>query len=381
VQYMYLHNELHASGVKIEPEALMLMSQTAASAARRYNRRYTAERALEVTGKFAGKLDPEAAARGRDVAILLDEVIGLLLAQATEPLLAGLRVVAVRAGEVVLEAGRVVVRFLQKGAAVIIRVAGRIIEVAAPVLQALQRELAAVLRGLGMLVNLTDEAIVELLGPERVLAAVTKEGAEAAVQGRRFSIGRVADTLEEWAAKMEGKPSGRAPKPTPPETPAAAPRNVPIPQGEVGTYTTKIKWGIQEVEARPAGPGYWGKRTPQTNPGVDAYELKINPNNESYYLPHPDGGYVQFENVVGTTLQDGKLVQTARSFYKPSTLAGKMRPVAEGKVLAEAQRQLEAATAQGMQVEWLVSDKAAAAELEMLFKTKGVNIKVTHLPE
>ena len=65
----------------------------------------------------------------------------------------------------------------------------------------------------------------------------------------------------------------------------------------------------KNIPARPAGPGYWGKRTPQGKPRVDAYERKINPNDESYYLPHPKGGLVQFENVIKGALEDGKLVE------------------------------------------------------------------------
>ena len=38
--------------------------------------------------------------------------------------------------------------------------------------------------------------------------------------------------------------------------------------------------------------GFFGRRTKQADTRVDAYELKINPNNESFYLPHPDGGFV-----------------------------------------------------------------------------------------
>ena len=66
---------------------------------------------------------------------------------------------------------------------------------------------------------------------------------------------------------------------------------------------------------RDAPPGYWGRRFPQSDPAVNAYELQVNPNNESYYLPHPNGGYVQFENLVGDTLQDGKLVTSPSSIY------------------------------------------------------------------
>lgn len=46
---------------------------------------------------------------------------------------------------------------------------------------------------------------------------------------------------------------------------------------EVGKYATKIKWRQMTIDARPFGKGYFGKRIKQTNPKVDAYELKINP--------------------------------------------------------------------------------------------------------
>lgn len=79
-----------------------------------------------------------------------------------------------------------------------------------------------------------------------------------------------------------------------------------VKQGEISyqrtteaKYTTKIKWGINDIEARPLGNGFFGKRIPQKNIRVDDFELKINPNNESFYLPHPNGGYVQFENLAG----------------------------------------------------------------------------------
>ena len=172
-------------------------------------------------------------------------------------------------------------------------------------------------------------------------------------------------SAEKEAAEAEAKALAEA------ETEAAA-----ASQSEVGTYTTKIKWGIQEVEARPAGPGFWGKRTPQTNPAVDAFEMKINPNNESYYLSHPQGGFVQFENLAGTTLQDGKLVTNASSIYKVSDLPA----FAQQSVLKEATRQVEAASAHGLQVEWLVSDSEAASQLVTLFEKEGVNIKVTYFP-
>ena len=39
---------------------------------------------------------------------------------------------------------------------------------------------------------------------------------------------------------------------------------------DVGKYTTKIRWGIQDVDVRPFEKGYWGKRVSQSNPRVDA---------------------------------------------------------------------------------------------------------------
>ena len=93
-----------------------------------------------------------------------------------------------------------------------------------------------------------------------------------------------------------------------------------------GTYTTRIRWGIQDIDARPHPTiegAFWGRRVPQKNPRVDAFELRVNPNNESLYLPHPDvGGFVQFEGMVGTVAQDGKLVMSATSIYHTEDLPG-----------------------------------------------------------
>ncbi|TVX95101.1 hypothetical protein FPZ45_24165 [Cohnella terricola] len=129
--------------------------------------------------------------------------------------------------------------------------------------------------------------------------------------------------------------------------PIPAPKLEPQPRiegiGEVGKYDTKIKWGINDINARPYGKGFFGERIPQSNPRVDGYELKINPNNESYYLPHPNGGYVQFENLAGNVLQDGKHIIKPKSFYHVDDLP----QYAKDKVLQEALRQQESALAAG----------------------------------
>ena len=129
---------------------------------------------------------------------------------------------------------------------------------------------------------------------------------------------------------------------------------------------------------RPAPPGFWGERFPQGDSAVNAYELQINPNNESYYLPHPSGGYVQFENLAGTTVQDGKLVTSPTSIY----YVGDQPAFLQQNILAEATRQVEAASFNGLNVEWLVSNERAATQLGALFSSQEtpIPIKVTYLP-
>lgn len=147
---------------------------------------------------------------------------------------------------------------------------------------------------------------------------------------------------------------------------------------QVGTYTGSIRWGIRDVNVREAPPGYWGERFPQSDQAVNAYESQVNRHNESYYLPHPNGGYVRFENLVGGTVQDGKLITSPSSIYyvadKPAFL--------NRSILAEANRQVEAATAANLQVEWLVSSERAAGRLQVLFQSqaKPISNTATHLP-
>ncbi len=142
-----------------------------------------------------------------------------------------------------------------------------------------------------------------------------------------------------------------------------------------GSYTDTITWGIQEINVRPEGKGFWGKRVKQNNPRVDNFELKINPNNESYYLPHPKGGYVQFEKMLNSTVQDGKLIMKQKSFYHVND----MPDFAKTKVLSEAQRQIDAASMAGYKVQWLVSDENAVSQLRGLFE--GMDIEIIYYPE
>jgi TANFOR domain-containing protein len=146
----------------------------------------------------------------------------------------------------------------------------------------------------------------------------------------------------------------------------------------IGEYTTKIRWGIQDIEVRPFEKGYWGKRITQKDPRVDAYELKVNPNNESFYLPHPDGGFVQYENIIKATVQDGKLIMDKSSIYH---VLDKPEFLTTSSVLEPAIRQTAAAKAAGYKVEWLVSDEKAVQQLTQYFKEKNINITVTLMKE
>jgi 3'-phosphoadenosine 5'-phosphosulfate sulfotransferase len=85
---------------------------------------------------------------------------------------------------------------------------------------------------------------------------------------------------------------------------------------------------------------YWGRRVAQKNPRVDAYELKINPNNESYFLAKSAGKFVQFEGITGNALQDGKLVMTKEcSIHHVYD-----KPYAQASIIKEATSQTQAAT-------------------------------------
>lgn len=146
-----------------------------------------------------------------------------------------------------------------------------------------------------------------------------------------------------------------------------------------GTYTTKIKWGRIDIDARPLGDkGYWGKRIKQSDMRVDAYEKKINPNDESFYVENSEGSFVQFENVVAEALQDGKLVQQVdNSIYhvydKPEFL--------RENIIKEAVRQVDAAKGKGLKVEWLVSDQKAVDQLGRFFTEKNIDIEVKFFAE
>lgn len=139
----------------------------------------------------------------------------------------------------------------------------------------------------------------------------------------------------------------------------------------------KGKWGIHTLQVRPYGKGYLGPRIPQSKPRVDAFEIKINPNNESFYLPLPTGGYAQFENVVNNVVQDGKLILSQKSYYHVEDMPSFAR---EG-VLKEARRQIDAARAAEYKVEWLVSDQKAVEQLTRFFQSEGLPITVKYYPE
>ena len=148
--------------------------------------------------------------------------------------------------------------------------------------------------------------------------------------------------------------------------------------GVPGEYTYEIVWSIHNhLLVRKCGKGCFGKRIEQSDLRVDNYELKINSNNESYYLQHPDGRYVQFENMKDSTLQDAKLVKSERSYYHVDRLSSCMKQ----KLHNKAKRQLETANAAGYKLEWIVSDITAVEQLRRFFAEQNMDIIVTYCPE
>ena len=145
-----------------------------------------------------------------------------------------------------------------------------------------------------------------------------------------------------------------------------------------GEYTTTISWSIfKKLLARPEGKGYFTKKIKQHNPRVEAYENKINPNKEGYHIKHPDGRYIQFENMRDGILQDGKLVMSKRSFY----FVYDKGDFAKRRVLNQAIRQMEVADSAGYKVEWLISSEKAVEQISRLFMENNIDIIVKFYPE
>lgn len=147
--------------------------------------------------------------------------------------------------------------------------------------------------------------------------------------------------------------------------------------GVPGEYPDSIVWQRRKVPARKFGKGYFGARTKQHDSRVDSYELKLNPNNESYFLIHLDGNPVQFENMKNGVVQDCKLVMGKNSIY----YVKEKIPILNKNILQQAKRQLEAANLVGYRVEWLVSDKRAVEQMKQLFYENNLDIIVTYYPE
>ena len=147
--------------------------------------------------------------------------------------------------------------------------------------------------------------------------------------------------------------------------------------GVPGEYTYEIVWQGRKVPARRDGKGHRGPRTKQHKERVNNYELKLNPDNESYFLDHPDGKTVQFENMKNGIVQDCKLVMDKHSIY----YVKEKIPVLNKKILKQAIRQLEAANSVGYKVEWLVSDQKAVDQMIELFNENNLDIIVTYYPE
>jgi hypothetical protein len=142
-------------------------------------------------------------------------------------------------------------------------------------------------------------------------------------------------------------------------------------------YDQLIEWAIhKKIPARRYKNGYFGKRIRQADERVNSYELKINPNDESFYISKSDGKLVQFENINEDVLQDGKLIQKTPSIYHTDD-----KPYAHNTILEEAKRQIDAAQTHGLRVEWLVSDQKAVEQLKNFFNKNNIPIQVTYLPE
>jgi hypothetical protein len=136
-----------------------------------------------------------------------------------------------------------------------------------------------------------------------------------------------------------------------------------------------VEWDLHngknmpKIKARrdPSNPNiFYGERQPQKNPAVDAFEKKINPNDESVYVLNEDGSFVQFEGLDEGALVDGKCAIQQESFFLKLKQAWAKE--AREKFVRKAERQVETAEKQGLRVEFHVTREDVAVALRDLFK-------------
>lgn len=133
----------------------------------------------------------------------------------------------------------------------------------------------------------------------------------------------------------------------------------------------------ETIEERADGMGFWNSNKTQKNSRAHDFTIKINPNNESYYLEHPKGGFIKFDNKVNSILQSGKLVISQKSFF----YVNNQPDFVSSQILQEAKRQIDVATLYGYEVEWLVSDEVVVIQLNRLFKCNKISVNVKFFPE
>lgn len=136
--------------------------------------------------------------------------------------------------------------------------------------------------------------------------------------------------------------------------------------------------GIDEtVEEWSDGIGFWNRNKKHKNVRVGNFIYKINNNNESYFLEHPDGGYIRFDNKLESILQSGKLITSPYSFF----FVDKQPEILVSQILKEAERQTQVSVLHGFKLEWLVSDEQAGNQLQRLFISRNISVNIKFFPE
>lgn len=133
----------------------------------------------------------------------------------------------------------------------------------------------------------------------------------------------------------------------------------------------------ETVEERSDGIGFWNKNKQCKNIRIYNFFLKINNKNESYYLEHPDGGYIKFDNKSDLILQSGILITSSQSFF----YVDKQPNILISRIVEEAERQTQVAMLHGFKVEWLVSKEEVVSQLQRLFVSVNIPVNVKFFSE